>query len=208
MILAAALVLVSAAVVGLVGYPSLAASPWSASSPSSARSARPIPLRSHDGLPRDPHGAPDQPEPGVPDGTTVFDHDVPAVAKLDPVLLSALRRAATDAAAGHVHFYVNSGWRSRQEQERLFRGAVSKYGSKAQAARWVAVPGTSAHESGDAVDLGRSDATAWLSEHGATYGLCQVYRSESWHYELRPDAVRHGCPPMYPDPTQDPRMRG
>jgi len=60
--------------------------------------------------------------------------------------------------------------------------------------------------SGDAIDLGR-DAAAWLSEHGAAYGLCQIYGNESWHYELRLEAVDHGCPPTYADPTQDPRMR-
>ena len=85
--------------------------------------------------------------------------------------------------------------------------AVSKYGSEAEAARWVATPDTSAHVSGDAVDIGPSDATAWLSEHGAEYGLCQIYGNEPWHYELRPEAVDHGCPPMYADPTHDPRMQ-
>ena len=34
----------------------------------------------------------------VPDGTTVFDDEIPGVAKLDSDLLGALRRAATDAA--------------------------------------------------------------------------------------------------------------
>ena len=61
--------------------------------------------------------------------------------------------------------------------------------------------------SGDAVDIGRSDATTWLSEHGAEYGLCQIYANEPWHYELRPEAVERGCPPMYADPTHDPRMQ-
>jgi hypothetical protein len=61
--------------------------------------------------------------------------------------------------------------------------------------------------SGDAVDIGRSDARAWLSEHGAAYGLCQIYGNERWHYELRGEAVDHGCPPMYADPTHDPRMQ-
>ena len=85
--------------------------------------------------------------------------------------------------------------------------AVSKYGSQAEAERWVATPKTSAHVSGDAVDIGHADATAWLSEHGAEYGLCQIYSNEPWHYELRPEASEHGCPPMYADPTQDPRMQ-
>jgi LAS superfamily LD-carboxypeptidase LdcB len=76
-----------------------------------------------------------------------------------------------------------------------------------EAARWVATPNTSPHVSGDAVDIGHSDAMAWLSKHGAEYGLCQIYRNEPWHYELRPKAIGHGCPPMYADPTHDPRMQ-
>ena len=71
----------------------------------------------------------------------------------------------------------------------------------------MATPDTSAHVSGDAVDIGPSDAAAWLSAHGAEYGLCQIYGNEPWHYELRPEAREHGCPPPYADPTQDPRMQ-
>jgi LAS superfamily LD-carboxypeptidase LdcB len=129
------------------------------------------------------------------------------VANLDPALLGALRRAATDAAHVGVQFFVDSGWRSPAYQEQLLRQAVLKYRSEDEAARWVATPRTSAHVSGDAADIGRSDATAWLSEHGAEYGLCQIYSNEPWHYELRPAAVDHGCPPMYADPTHDPRTQ-
>ena len=143
----------------------------------------------------------------VPDGTTVFDDDVPGVANLDADLLRALRRAATDAAADGVQFDVDSGWRSPAYQQRLLRDAISKYGSEAEAARWVATPKTSAHVSGDAIDIGPSGAAAWLSEHGVAYGLCQIYSNEPWHYELRPQAIGHGCPPMYADATHDPRMQ-
>ena len=52
-----------------------------------------------------------------------------------------------------------------------------------------------------------ADATAWLSGHGAEYGLCQIYGNEPWHYELRPEAIGHGCPAMHADPTHDPRMQ-
>jgi LAS superfamily LD-carboxypeptidase LdcB len=143
----------------------------------------------------------------VPTGVTVFDNDVPAVAKLNPALLGALRRAATDAGRSRITFYVNSGWRSAKYQEQLLQEAIAKYGSEKAAARWVATPTTSAHVSGNAVDLGHSDATTWLAKHGAAYGLCQIYRNETWHYELRPEAVDQGCPEMYADPTQDPRMQ-
>lgn len=143
----------------------------------------------------------------VPDGVTVFDDTYPAVTRLDPTLLTALRRAAEDAAADGVRFDVNSGWRSRRYQEQLFEQAVSKYGSAAAAARWVARPGTSVHEAGDAVDLGPDATDAWLSQHGAAYGLCQIYENEPWHYELRADAAEHGCPAPYADPTDDPRLQ-
>jgi zinc D-Ala-D-Ala carboxypeptidase len=129
------------------------------------------------------------------------------VANLDPPLLGALRQAATKAANDGVELFVDSGWRSPEYQEYLLQEAVSKYGSEAAAARWVATPNTSAHVSGDAVDIGPSAAVAWLSEHGAAYGLCQIYGNEPWHYELRPEAIAHGCPPTYADPTQDPRMQ-
>jgi D-alanyl-D-alanine carboxypeptidase len=143
----------------------------------------------------------------IPDDTTVFDDELPGVANLDPALLGAVRRAASDAAADGVEFLVDSGWRSPEYQDQLLREAVSEYGSEEEAARWVATPDTSAHVSGEAVDIGPFDATAWLSRHGATYGLCQIYGNEPWHYERRPDAIAHGCPPMYADPTHDPRMQ-
>jgi zinc D-Ala-D-Ala carboxypeptidase len=138
--------------------------------------------------------------------TTVFSK-LPAVANLDPALRTALRAAATDAARNGVELDVNSGWRSRAYQERLFREAVRTYGSAAKAERWVARPGTSVHEAGDAVDLGPSSADAWLARYGAAFGLCQVYGNEPWHFELRPDARSSGCPATYPDPTHDPRMQ-
>ncbi len=143
----------------------------------------------------------------VPDGVTVFDNNYPAVARLDPALAAALRRAATDAAGDGVKLLVNSGWRSPKYQGQLLREAISKYGSREKAARWVASPSTSAHVSGKAVDIGPVAATAWLSRHGARYGLCQIYSDEPWHYERRPSASVHGCPPRYADPTHDPRLK-
>jgi zinc D-Ala-D-Ala carboxypeptidase len=89
----------------------------------------------------------------------------------------------------------------------VLREAVSQYGSESEAARWVATADTSAHVSGNAVDIGSVDGTAWLSEHGAEYGLCQIYSNESWHFELSPKTIGRACPPMYADPTHDPRMQ-
>jgi len=203
-IILAALVVVSAALIAVLGYQSLAASSSSATSPIAAE---PQAHRPHDGLHGDHHGALGEADGVVPDGVTVQDDEFPAVANLDPDLLGALRQAATDAEGDGVEFFVDSGWRSPRYQEQLLRDAISEYGSGEEAARWVATPNTSAHVSGGAVDIGPFDATAWLSEHGAEYGLCQIYSNEPWHYELRPIAVDDGCPPMYTDPTHDPRMQ-
>jgi len=137
---------------------------------------------------------------------SVFD-EVPAVSGLDPDLLAAVRAAARDAADDGVRFVVNSGWRSARLQERLLDDAVSRYGSREEAARWVATPETSAHVTGEAIDLGPWDALDWLAQRGADYGLCQIYANEPWHYELRPAAKIEGCPSQYPDPTHDPRLQ-
>ncbi len=218
-----ALAVVVVAATGALGYQWWAASSSSAapdaparrvpatSTATQARQAGDVPPhhppRGRDVRHGDRNGARGEGGGGVPDGVTVVDDDVPAVANLDPGLLEALRQAATDAADDGVELHVNSGWRSREYQDRLLREAVSEYGSEEEAARWVATADTSPHVSGDAIDIGHSDATAWLSEHGAEYGLCQIYRNEPWHYELRPDAVDRGCPRVYADPTHDPRMQ-
>ena len=199
-ILVAGLLVVIAAIAAALDYELLAYTSSTASSSSTAASSIDVLRSEHRGA----RGAADG---AVPDGATVFDDEIPGVANLDPALLGVLRQAATDAAVDGVEFFVDGGWRSPEYQEQLLREAVSEYGSQEEAARWVATPNTSAHVSGDAVDVGPSDATAWLSEHGAEYGLCQIYSNEPWHYELRLEAVDHGCPPMYADPTHDPRMQ-
>jgi LAS superfamily LD-carboxypeptidase LdcB len=188
---------VTAAIIGTLAYQSAS---------SSAPSFNEVRRGHHDDATTEGDGAVTEADGALPGGVTVFDDQYPGVANLDSDLLQALREAATDAGEDGIELYVNSGWRSPEYQDQLFREAVSEYGSEEEAARWVATVDTSAHVSGDAVDIGPFDATAWLSEHGAEYGLCQIYGNESWHYELRPLATDRGCPPMYADSTQDRRM--
>lgn len=142
----------------------------------------------------------------VSDRLSAFDESASAIANLSSPLLDALQQAAKDAAYYGIDVVVTSGWRSPQYQDELLKEAVAEYGSAEEAARWVATPETSAHVSGDAVDIGYAEASAWLSAYGAGYGLCQIYGNEPWHFELRPEAVTSGCPDMYADPTLDPRM--
>jgi len=174
----AGLLVVIAAIAAAVGSQLLASSSSTAASPIDVlRSEHRRALGEADGVVprRERRGALGEADGAVPDGTTVFDDAIPGVANLDPALLGALRQAATDAADDGVEFIVNSGWRSPEYEEQLRDEAVSKYGSEEEAGRWVATPKTSAHVSGDAVDIGPSDATTWLSEHGDEYGLCQIY---------------------------------
>src|ERR687893_191526 len=93
-------VVVAAALIGTLVYQSAA---------SSAPSFSDVP-RGHPGpATTDDDGA-------LPDGVTVFDDEYPGVGNLDPVLLQALREAATDAADDGVEFFVSSGWRSHDYQ--------------------------------------------------------------------------------------------
>jgi LAS superfamily LD-carboxypeptidase LdcB len=218
---AVGLIVVTAAIIGTFIYRSASSSapsfneapspgahravPQSASS--SAPSFTEVPRVDHGRATTEDDGAVTEVDGTLPDGVTVFDDEYPGVANLDPDLLVALRRAATAAADDGVEFFVESGWRSPEYQERLLRQAISTYGSRKEAARWVATPQTSVHVTGDAIDIGHSDARAWLYRHGAEYGLCQTYRNEPWHYELRPEAIDQRCPSMYADPAHDPRLQ-
>jgi zinc D-Ala-D-Ala carboxypeptidase len=209
------IVLVGLAILGVAIAAPVVQRPFVASVPSSSpvEAGRPTGSQTApdeaDGVIVVPDGVVDEADGFIPDEArvSVFDEEIPAVGRLDPGLLDALRRTATDAAADGVGLRINSGWRSPEYQQQLLRDAVAEYGSQAEAARWVSTAETSAHVSGDAVDIGPPSAAAWLSEHGAPHGLCQIYSNEPWHYELRPEAVDDGCPPMYADPTEDPRMQ-
>lgn len=137
--------------------------------------------------------------PATDDGRTdPFDTERSAIARLDPDLRAAVQDAARDARADGVPMVVTSGWRSRAHQQRLYDEAVTEHGSEAEAQRYVATPDTSAHVTGDAVDIGPTEADDWLARHGAAYGLCQTFANEIWHFEL---ATEPGgsCPEMLPD---------
>jgi len=123
----AVLLVVLGAIAAALGNQLLGSSP----SPASPKAASPIDVRrsEHRDLRSGHHGALGEADGAVPDGTTVFDDQIPGVAKLDSALLGALRQAATDAADDGVEFVVDSGWRSPEYQEQLLHEAVSEYGS-------------------------------------------------------------------------------
>ena len=146
-------------------------------------------------------GDPRTPENGYLEfGETLspFDEHLPAISRLDPDLLAAVQAATTAATADGFVMVITSGWRSAELQQALLDAAVTKYGSLDEARKWVNTPERSTHVTGNAVDIGYTDANSWLSQHGARYGLCQTYANEMWHFELatEPGGV---CPPQLPD---------
>lgn len=202
-LVAALAALALAVVVGFAAQQSLSAA--FADAPSGGPSPAPTPRPTH-GVQGSPV-APSEADGVIRDGDqpTVFDEDRVAIGNLDPALRTALQRAAADASADGVTIRVNSGWRSPLLQEHMLQDAIAEYGSVEEARRWVSTPEDSEHVTGDAVDLGPLPALDWLAQRGWRYGLCQIYANESWHYELRPEAVDTGCPEMFADPTVDPR---
>jgi zinc D-Ala-D-Ala carboxypeptidase len=151
-----------------------------------------------DGLPQArKHGGPSRPSADG-DHRGPLDIGRPTVGRLDPDLLDAVQEAARDAQEDGVRLEVTSGWRSRAHQQRLLDDAVIRYGSVEEALRYVATPDKSEHVTGDAVDIGPTDGDTWLIQHGADYGLCQIFANEIWHFEL---ATTPGgqCPDLLPD---------
>lgn len=83
------------------------------------------------------------------------------------------------AARDGVKLTISSGLRTRAEQEKLY--AAYKNGTGNLAAK----PGTSNHESGEAIDFGNtSGAYEWLKKNAARFGFFNKIASEPWHYSL------------------------
>lgn len=80
---------------------------------------------------------------------------------------------------------VTSGYRSEERQAQLWQEAVRKYGSEAEARKWVAPPGKSQHNKGEAFDLkfDTPEARAWFHENAKSFGLTFPLPNENWHME-------------------------
>ncbi|TCP90950.1 tape measure domain-containing protein [Rhizobium sp. PP-CC-2G-626] len=117
--------------------------------------------------------------------------------------LEKLLGALPKEMAGQIR--INSGFRSVERQQQLWQAALEKYGSVAEARKWVAPPGNSQHNKGNAADLGYgSDAARqWAHKNAGQFGLQFPLSNENWHIE---DAdARAG---MMADKTKDLESRG
>ena len=112
-----------------------------------------------------------------------------------------------DARAQGYGLFVREGYRTQEEQQQLLEEKIeayenegkSKSEAKKLAEQWVAIPGTSEHQLGIAVDI-NADATksssddvySRLAENAYKYGFIKRYPSdktditgvinEPWHY--------------------------
>ena len=116
---------------------------------------------------------------------------------LDPRFTMALQRLYA-AAPPNVQqgLMLNSGFRSVQRQQQLFADAVSKYGSEAAARKWVAPPGRSQHNHGNAMDLKFADPSIrqWVHQNAQNYGIHFPLKHENWHAELVGARGKAGAP--------------
>jgi LAS superfamily LD-carboxypeptidase LdcB len=105
----------------------------------------------------------------------------PATHGLHPTLDRAVD-ILVESGRGDIH--VVAGLRNHEEQEELWRTALTRYGRADRADDWVARPGTSMHEKGLAVDLGGDLdlAAALVDELGLP--LHRPLGNEPWHFEL------------------------
>lgn len=99
---------------------------------------------------------------------------------LVPELASRLQAMIAAAAQAGYTITPGSGKRTRAEQEALYRAYKNGTGNLA------AVPGTSHHEFGLAMDLnyGSDEAARWAQQNAGRFGIGFPVKGENWHAEM------------------------
>ena len=107
----------------------------------------------------------------------------PDTQHVDPTLMAAVNRMIKDS--GNIG--INSGYRDNVRQTSLYNDALAKYGNAHDAGAWVAPPGHSPHNKGEAIDLNLKNAAAIAYAHAnaAKYGLVFPLANENWHIERK-----------------------
>lgn len=128
--------------------------------------------------------------------------------KVDSRIYPELQQMFDDARAAGLYPMISSSYRTTEKQRQLYDTEIAKYKkegyseeeAKKLAKGWVAVPGTSEHELGIAVDITTEDSNvqdasyiwSWLDSNCYKYGFIQRYPEgkkdltgvnyEPWHY--------------------------
>jgi hypothetical protein len=123
--------------------------------------------------------------------------------QIDKQLMNRFKAAQAAAKKDGQSIYIASGFRTLSRQTTLFAQAIKKYGTAAEASKWVAPPLVSHHPWGVAIDVNYPDdpvGAGWLEINGSKFGLCRVFKNEWWHFE---PVIAPGwkCPALVPDAT-------
>lgn len=134
-------------------------------------------------------------------GAFPIDRSAERPTDLNAILMTRFLAAQAAAKEAGFPLHITSGYRSYALQERLFANAVKKYGTEAEASKWVLPANISHHPWGLALDINYPNdpvSTKWLEVNGYIYGLCRAYENEWWHFEGL-SAPGEQCPAMLPD---------
>lgn len=126
---------------------------------------------------------------------------------VDTRIYPALQEMFDNAKSDNIYPIVASGYRTSEKQQSLMDEKINDYENegysaeeaKAKAETWVAVPGTSEHQLGIAVDINADgihstgeEVYEWLGENSYRFGFINRYPSdkteitginnEPWHY--------------------------
>ena len=136
----------------------------------------------------------------APPEISYLENDCP----VDSRIAEALTAFAEAAKAGGLPVYLSSGYRSYSDQQYLFQRKIGQGYSEEEAAKIVAVPGTSEHQSGLCCDitdryrelkdssLEDTETYKWMSQHCHEYGFIVRFPNdkqditkiiyEPWHF--------------------------
>jgi LAS superfamily LD-carboxypeptidase LdcB len=136
-------------------------------------------------------------------GAGAIPHSLTRPKVIDKQLMHRFKAAQMAAKKEGQTLYIASGYRTLSRQDNLFSLAVKRYGTAAEASKWVAPPFLSHHPWGIAIDVNYPDepvGAGWLEVNGSKFGLCRMYENEWWHFE---PVIAPGwkCPPLVKDAT-------
>lgn len=140
----------------------------------------------------------------LPDGFSVETADVGGGHSVDKRIADSLNAMLEDCKRAGYHPFIRSSFRTRDEQQQILNERVELYreagyseeDALSAALQWVALPGTSEHELGLAVDINDEEDDegmhTWLASNAHQYGFILRYpldkvdvtgiSNEPWHY--------------------------
>lgn len=140
----------------------------------------------------------------LPDRFSVETADVGGGHSVDKRIADSLNAMLEDCKRAGYHPFIRSSFRTRDEQQQILNERVELYreasyseeDALSAALQWVALPGTSEHELGLAVDINDEEDDegmhTWLASNAHQYGFILRYpldkvdvtgiSNEPWHY--------------------------